>query len=155
MPEELSRADKVVRAHDLWSQRWDLRRIGAAIGVSHETARQYIKEYRDAAEWRESRDRAVRSDRIVALLEVVIRKGIERMEAVDDDGQPVERYADVAPHLVRAVAELNKVEGNYAPTRVAVSDDRKPPDPTLTAALEREARAAEVADAEESRRELE
>jgi hypothetical protein len=154
-PEDAERAARVVRAYTLWTQRWDLRSIGAEIGVSHETVRTYVAEYRDAIEWRESRDRTMRTGRVVALLETVIRRGIARLEAVDEDGQPVERYADIAPHLVRAVAELNRVEGNYAPLRVSVDDDRRPPDPALLAAMEDEARRAERLDADEVRRELE
>jgi hypothetical protein len=65
-----------------------------------------------------------------------------------------DRYQDVVPPLMKVVQELNRVEGNYAPVRVQ-DETRRRPDPELLEALERETRAVEDGDAEESRRELE
>jgi DNA-binding Lrp family transcriptional regulator len=159
---DADRAARAARAATLHAQRASLREIAAELSVSPETVRTYIREVRDAEEWADARARQARGDRMVVFLNELARRGVVALEGRpagtngnDDEGQEPQPYAQVIPALMKVVQEINRVEGNYAPTRVAVADDRKPPDATLAAALEREARAAEVADAEESRRELE
>lgn len=153
--EDEERARKVVRAWTLHGQRWSTRAIGAELGVSHVTVQAYIAEYREAAQWSEVTLKAGRRARMVEVLEQVARIGIERLTAVDEDGEPVEKYKDVATPLLGYLQEISRVEGNYAPVRTVVEDDRRPPDPVLLAAMDREARRAELADEDEQRRELE
>jgi len=152
--EDLTRDQKVARAWTLHGQLRSSREIGQALGVSHVTAQAWIAEARRAVEWSEITERAGRRARMGEFLTRLARIGVERLEAVDEDGQPLEKYKDVVPGLMQVVRELNLVEGNHAPIRVQ-TDDRRPPDPGLIAAMEQEARRAELADAEEQRRELE
>lgn len=152
---EADRAARVARAWTMHRNRASLREIAAELECSPTTAGAFVTEARIAEEWRETQERAGRVGRMSAFLNELARIGVERLEAKDEDGEPVHKYKDVVPALMTVVQEINRVEGNYAPTRVQVGDDRKPPDRELALALEREARAAEAADAEESRRELE
>lgn len=153
---DAERAARVARAWTLHAvRRWSLREIATELGVSHETVRGYIREAREAAEWSEVTERAGKRARMSEFLNELARRGIARLEAVDDDGQPVERYQDVVPALMKVVQEINRVEGNYAPLRVAVDEDRRPPDPELLRAMQEEAARAEALDADEVRRELE
>lgn len=153
--EDRERAAKVARAWTLHGQRWSSREIGDDLGVSHATAQRFISEARAAAEWSEVTLKAGRRARMVEVLEQVARIGIERLTAVDEDGQPAERYKDVATPLLGYLQEISRIEGNHAPAVALTGDDRKPPDPVLLAAMEREARRAELADDEDERRELE
>lgn len=160
---DAERAARAARAWTLHGQRASLREIAAELEVSPETVRTYIREVQDEEEWAEARAREARSDRMVGFLNELARRGVRALEGrkpgtngKDDPGMDAQPYAQVVPALMTVVKELNRVEGNYAPTRVAVQDDRRNGgDPELRAALEREARAAEVADAEDVRRELE
>lgn len=163
--DDAERAARVVRAYSLWTRRWSLRAIAADLGVHHSTAADWIEEARRAEQWREVTERAGRQGRMVGVLNEIARIGVERLTAVEPAtladgsdnpraGQPVERYKDVAPALLGYLQEINRVEGNYAPVQVAV-DDRRAPDPALVAALEAEARRAELGDADEQRRALE
>lgn len=150
------RERKVARAWTLHAQRWSLRQIAAEIGgVSHVTVMAWITEAREAAEWIEVTQARGRRARMGEFLNELARIGVERLTAVDEDGAPVERYKDVVPGLMSVVSELNRVEGNYAPTRTVSEIDRRPPTPGLVKALEEETRRIEAADDEELRRELE
>lgn len=153
--DEAERAEKVARAWTLHRQRWSSRAIGDELGVSHVTAQRWVEEARLAAEWSEVQQRAGRRARMVGFLDELARRGIKRLEETDEDGQPVATYEAVVPVLLKVVQEINRVEGNYAPVRVAVDDDRRPPDPALVLALEEEARRTERLDENEVRRELE
>lgn len=153
--EDQERAAKVARAWTLHGQRWSSREIGAELGISHRTAQLWVEEARRAAEWSEITARAGRRARMVEVLDQVARIGIGRLVATDEDGQPAERFKDVAPALLGYLQEINRVEGNYAPIRVANEDDRRPPDPALIAAMRAEASRATALDEEQARRELE
>jgi hypothetical protein len=164
--DDAERAAKVARAWTLHGRRWSSRMIGRELGVSHVTAQAWIEEARQAEEWREITERAGRRGRMSAVLNEVARIGVERLLAVEPDtlpdgsknpraGQPVERYKDVAPALLGYLQEINRVEGNYAPVRVSVEDDRRPPDPGLLAAMALERDRALAADEQEQRRALE
>jgi hypothetical protein len=159
---DAERAARAARAWTLNGRRWSLRDIAAELGVAPNTVRQYIAEVQEAEEWAEARERSARADRMVVFLNELARRGVAALEGRpagtlhdEDEGEAPQPYDKVVPALMRVVQEINRVEGNYAPTRVAVSDDRREPDLELRAALEREAAAAEAADAEDSRRELE
>jgi hypothetical protein len=159
---EHDRAARMARAWTLHRDRWSLREIAAELGCSPETARSDIAAARVAEEWREVQERAGRVGRMTAFLNTLAARGVAALEGRpagtlgdDDEGVEPQPYAMVVPALMKVVQEINRVEGNYAPTRVAVGDDRRAPDAELLAALEREARAAEDADAEDQRRELE
>lgn len=163
------RARAVARAWTLHSlnRKTTLREIADALAdegwaVSHETVRVYLAEAQEAQQWGDLQDLARKRGRVVTLLEELTRRGIGALEGrpagtlgPDDEGMEPRPYAEVVPPLMKVVQELNRVEGNYAPTRVAVTDDRRPPDPKLIAAMEAEARRAEALDADEQRRELE
>jgi len=154
--EDRERAAKVARAWTLHGQRWSSREIGADLGVSHRTAQLWVEEARQALEWSEITERAGRRARMVEVLDQIARIGVERLVAVDEEtGQPVEKYKDVAPALLGYLQEINRVEGNYAPIRTVNSDDRRPPDPALVAAMRAEASRAAALDEAEARRELE
>lgn len=164
--DDAERAAKVARAWTLHAiHRRTLRTIAAELGVHHSTAAAWIEEARRAEEWREITERAGRRARMSAVLNEVARIGVERLLAVHPDeitpgvehpraGQPVERYKDVAPALLGYLQEINRVEGNYAPQRVSVEDDRRPPDPLLVAAMKDEARRTAALDEQERRRAL-
>jgi hypothetical protein len=151
---ELTRDEKVARAWTLHGQRWSSREIGAELGVSHVTAQAWVQEARLAAEWSEVTERAGKRARMGEFLNQLARIGVDRLQAVDEDGQPLEKWKDVVPGLMSVVREINLVEGNHAPLKVS-TDDRRPPDPGLIAAMEAEARRAEALDAAEQARELE
>ncbi len=155
MDEDEDRERKVARAWTLHRRRWSSRAIGADLGVSHVTAPRWVEEARQAHEWSEVQQRAGRRARMVGFLDELARRGVARLEERDEDGEPVATYEAVVPVLLKVVQEINRVEGNYAPVRVAVDDDRRPPDPALVAALEEEARRTERLDEDEVRRELE
>lgn len=153
--EDAERARKVMRAYQLHGQRWSSRDIGAELGVSHMTAQRWIEEYRQALEWHETHERAGRRARMVGFLDELARRGIARLEERDEDGEPVAPWEVVTPVLLKVAQEINRVEGNYAPVRVATEDDRRPPDPALVAAMREEAARASALDEDETRRELE
>ncbi len=162
MDEDAERAARVARAWTLHRQRWSSRDIGAELGVSHATAQRYVEEARQAAEWSEIRERAGRRARMGALLDELGRRGIERLQGrpagtngPDDPGVEAAPYEVVVPVLLKVTDQLNRLEGNYAPIRMATEDDRRPPDPALVAAMEDEARRTERLDDAELRRELE
>ena len=159
---DAERAAKVVRAYRLHAQRWSSRAIAEELGVSHTTARAWVEEYRLAAEWSEVQERAGRRGRMVEFLNELARRGVAALEGRpagtngdEDAGQEPQPYDKVVPALMRVVSEINRVEGNYAPIRVASEDDRRPPDPALVAAMREEARRTGLADEDEARRELE
>jgi hypothetical protein len=164
---DVERAARVVRAYQLWGQRWDLRSIAVELEVSHETVRRYIAEYVEANEWREARARAGRVDRMSGFLNQLAAHTMEELlePELDEDGAPVlkangqpkrlRETKDVLPGLMKIVTEINRVEGNYAPLRTIAENDRRPPDPALVEALEQETRSVEAADDDEMRRELE
>jgi len=156
------RERKVARAWTLHRQRWSSRAIGAELGVTHRTAQLWVEEARHAHEWAETTHRDGRRARMVGFLDELARRGIERLEGrpagthgEDDEGVEPGPYEAVVPVLMKVVQEINRVEGNYAPTRVSVEDDRRPPDARLLAAMEDEARRTERLDEAETRRELE
>lgn len=156
------RAARVARAWLLHTQRWSSRDIGAELGVSHVTAQAWIKEAREAAEWSEIRERAGRRARMGEFLNELARRGVAALEGRpagtlndEDEGEPPQPYKDVVPALMRVVTELNRVEGNYAPTRFIDDTPRTPPSPALARALEAQTQAIESADDEDLRRELE
>jgi len=160
--EDAERAARVARAWTLHRRRWSSREIGAELGVSHATAQRYVEEARHAAEWSEIQQRAGRRGRMVAFLDELARRGVERLEGrpagtngPDDPGVEPSTYEVVVPVLMKVVQEINRVEGNYAPVRMAMEDDRRPPDAALLAAMEDEARRTERLDDAELRRELE
>lgn len=153
-PEDEERARKVARAWTLHNRRWSSRAIGAELGVSHVTAQAWIEQARQEEEWREVTESAGRRARMGGFLNELTRIGTERLLAVDEDGNPRERWKDVVPGLMTVVQELNRVEGNYAPLRMTM-DDRRPPDPVLRRAMELEAQRAAAEDEAETRKALE
>jgi hypothetical protein len=153
--QDAERAANVVRAYRLHAQRWSSREIGEELGVSHTTARRYVEEYRQAAEWTEVQERAGRRARMVEFLNELARRGVEALEGNENKGLEPQPYDKVTPALMRVVTEINRVEGNYAPTRVVTEDDRRPPDPLLVEAMREEAARATALDEDEVRRELE
>lgn len=160
--EDAERAANVVRAYRLHGQRWSSRDIGEELGVSHTTVQRWIEEYRQAAEWSEVQERAGRRARMVEFLNELARRGVTALEGrkpgtlgPEDAGLDPQPYDKVTPALMRVVTEINRVEGNYAPIRIANEDDRRPPDPGLLAAMRAESSRATALDEAEARRELE
>jgi len=152
--QDAERAANVVRAYQLHGQRWSSREIAQELGVSHTTVRRWIEEYRQAAEWSEVAERAGRRARMVEFLNELARRGVTALEGDPERDIEPQPYEKVVPALMRVVSEINRVEGNYAPVRVATEDDRRPPDPALIAAMREEAARASALDEAETRREL-
>lgn len=145
----------VFRAYQLWGQRMSLRQIGREVGASASSVREWIAQARRAEEWREAQERSGRVDRMSTFLNELARIAIAELEERDDDGRRVRETKDVLPGLMKVVQEINKIEGNYAPTRTVAEAPTGPgPNPELARLIAAERRAVRAMDEENNRREL-
>lgn len=136
------------------AQAWSLRtheglsyaEIARRLGVSSSTAHAWVARGTDA---REDTGRAGQVTRDVATVDALLARGETEHEAGDLTW----------PNYVRGVLGLlghrARLLGLYAPVRVSMADEKRPPDPALIAAMRAEAERAGLLDEDEVRRELE
>lgn len=140
--------ERVARAWELHSEQGrSLRAIGQLLGISHETARQWVRQGRAAQAWLEEDARKedytgpehVRA-KLATFLDSLISMG---RDEIDNGGAT---YKDVAPIMLRAAVEQARALGAYAPTRVDVTGvgPAAEPDPQTRAVVDAmQARTAE------------
>jgi len=112
-----------------------LREIAAALGVSLETARSYVRIFEHAEQWIPAYNRAQIVADATGFLEELKLRALKRLE--EDDAE----FEKVAPAAVAIVREILRIHGGYAPTNVNVNTGPEAvPDPEVIAAI-REAEA--------------
>lgn len=134
-----SRSETVVRAWEMSTQQGkSLRTIAAELGISLASASRYVREAEAAGEFVDLLDK--REAKVGQALR--FREYLDLLKARIDQGAKAEL---VIPVSMRVEDSLAKLHGTYAPTRVAVTDDReeKGLDPeTIAAVREAQRRAA-------------
>jgi hypothetical protein len=119
--------------------------IGQELGVSAQTARNWIMLAQDAERWLPTYTRAEIAANATGVLLQLQARG---MRALDEDGAD---YPKIATALVGVLRLLVDIHGAKAPTRIDMTTSDEPhPDPAMLAAVRRaqDIEAAELAELE-------
>lgn len=133
--EQPSRPELIARAWELSTQQnLSTRAVAREMDIPHSTARDYIREGVENAQWIDLLDRA-EGRQALAVRTVRILDRLDKMMAEDPD-----RTLEVAPVWFKGAGQLAQLLGLNAPTRVqneTVSRTAAEPDPEITAAVSR------------------
>ncbi|MGL5911815.1 MAG: hypothetical protein ACRCZP_17565 [Phycicoccus sp.] len=101
--------------------------ISRRTGLGETTVSNYIRKGREAEALSElAGDRAHMRTRNLAALDALRAWGADVVNAAENRYDP-DLYAQIAPHLLRTIAEQNKMLGLYAASKVSITDDRDRP----------------------------
>jgi predicted transcriptional regulator len=139
-------ARKVARALTLHRADMTLAQIGQELGVSAETARQYVMLAKNAERWLPTYNRAEIAANATGILLQLQTRGMARL---DEDGA---EYEKVVPAIVSVLRLLVEIHGAKAPTRIDITTEEPHPDPKIIEAVRAEGDAIAAADRAEIER---